>query len=114
MLLLLLAAFGPVVTDVDFAATPLEVYRRLDGRTVRVAFEVTAPAWTLNGVTALGIGENDDRAVPVVCVPACDADQDDSVLVVGVLRVVEHEARVLGGVRVEAWTEIRIRGRLVG
>jgi hypothetical protein len=121
--LLCLATLAPLPIDLD--SISIDRARHLSGRVVSASFLSIKPAdyrqdrrgrpWTV-----LGAADRDDDAERGAFVRGTRYDLDGwprggkRVRVVGVLRVIDHPAAVVGGVRVPAWVEPRTsRGRAV-
>ena len=115
---LVLAAPAPAdtATRLRFDALSPADAERLDGTLVGAQFVVGAPPFTWDRgaeqITVVAPADGPDPNVTRTVVlrgdRLDDADLGARVALWGVLRVVRHPAATVGGVRIAAWTEIRI------
>jgi hypothetical protein len=77
------------------------------------SFLVGKPPYTLRGSTIIGTGDSLDRVERTAILGRrvdLNVREGRRVTVVGVLKVVDHPARRIGGEIVLPWVEIRIEG----
>jgi hypothetical protein len=87
--------------------------RILDGRPVVASFVAGKPAYTWRGFTIVGpddLGDGVERSA-VLRGNRLDVREGRRITVVGVLRVIDHPARRVGGELVLPWSEVRIEQR---
>ncbi|HJZ56311.1 MAG TPA: hypothetical protein VKE74_15200 [Gemmataceae bacterium] len=112
VLLAALLAAQPEPYRIDLVTITLDDARTLNGKRVRVSFTTGKPSYALNGVTVTGPTdqENDGEDVSrgVILRGEQIIDLGARVEVVGQLRVIDHPARIVNGVPVPGWVEVRV------
>jgi hypothetical protein len=79
---------------------------------VLVSLVVAKPSYTLVGSTVIGAADRDDGAERTAVLRGNHLDiVGDRVVVVGVVRVIEHGPYVVNQVLVERWVELRVEQR---
>ncbi|HJZ55560.1 MAG TPA: hypothetical protein VKE74_11400 [Gemmataceae bacterium] len=98
----LIASEAPVRVQLQWLS--LEKARALNGKMVRASFGVGKPPDSSNGFTVIGCDDQPDgiERGAVLRGEDLDVEEGDWKTVVGRLRVIDHTARVVNGVRVEA------------
>ncbi len=109
------AQTGETAASVKFDSIALKDAERLDGAAVTIRFTAATPAVThgegANLRTIVGAADRNDGAEWTVSLKGNrlrDADDGAKLTVTGRLQVIRHASAVVGGVRVEAWTEVPV------
>jgi hypothetical protein len=79
----------------------------LNGRYVRATFTVADPPQHTEFTTVIGCGHDEEERAAYLPKDLL-IDRGDTVTVAGILEVVPHPPLLVNGVRVPAWTEIRM------
>jgi len=116
-LLLMLTAIpaqpADVFVPIDLDTITFAEAKKLDGRQVLARFTVDLPTFTWfedeRAITVAGPDRGDEiEWVVLLKGERLDVDIGDKLKVKGVIRVIEHPAAVVNGVKVPAWVEVRV------
>jgi hypothetical protein len=87
----------------------LDKARQLHGQRVRASFGAETPPYTVGDRTVCGPADRGDGVERVVILKGAGRDVEARwISVVGVLKVIDHPAAVVNGVKVPAWIEVRM------
>ncbi|HJZ59909.1 MAG TPA: hypothetical protein VKE74_33515 [Gemmataceae bacterium] len=112
VLLATLLSTQPAPYRIDLVTITVDNARTLSGTRVRVSFVTGKPSYALNGVTVTGpadqenVGEDVSRGV--VLRGEQIIDPGGRVEVVGLLRVIDQAPRIVNGVPVPGWVDVRV------
>src|SRR5262249_16672220 len=97
---------------IDLVTITVDDARALQGKRVRVNFVTGCPSYSINGLTAIGPGDQEHEGGEVsrgvVLKGDRVTDPGGRGTGVGQLLVIDHALRIVNGIPVPGWVEVRV------